>query len=632
MNQPEPTVIAGDVDGVQAFWPAEPLGTLRAGLLFRVGFVDEPLPKRGISHLVEHLALSAIGQTPYDFNGFVSSTHTSFVAEAPPEGLCGFFTQLCRSLQSIPAPRIPIERQLLRTEAAGRASTTGELLRRLRFGVQAYGAGDLEEFGLAWLTEAELVTWTQDHFVRENAALWLSAPPPTSMRIELPSGAQAPAPRAVPLAQPLPVWTPAGIQGTATSMLGERGLPLMCASWVLQRRLFQRLRIEQGLAYDARSTYQPVDDHLVEVLAFTDGLEDAVPQLRDGVLDVIDELSDVGPTAEEMQLWRAQRDKDLDQLDPLVYVVADARRSMGEPVPTRAETALKQAALQGPEVAAALAAILPTAMMCLPAGHPVSRPGWQQLAERSEGPPVAGKGWAPVKEKSPERLLLGARGISLELPNSDHVTVEWDECAALLTADDGRRVVIGKDGFRILVDPTHWLHSARLPETIDGYVPATLRAGRAEPTAEAGRATARTRRLRRRRTHSVAALPRTDGHVAGLCRTAAGTERIAGGAADRCSARGRHGLHPSSPDPAAQGSQGGTRPQGAAASVRARCRGAHVHRRGRPCYGGPVGAVRTTAGAVGGRTTGTSAVLCLDAAGRDRWLRGAAAPSAARLS
>ncbi|HEY6743325.1 MAG TPA: hypothetical protein VI110_13280, partial [Lapillicoccus sp.] len=45
------------IDGVQTYWVDTGRPTLTASLTFRQGQVDESLPKRGWTHLIEHLAL-----------------------------------------------------------------------------------------------------------------------------------------------------------------------------------------------------------------------------------------------------------------------------------------------------------------------------------------------------------------------------------------------------------------------------------------------------------------------------------------------------------------------------------------------------------------------------------------------
>ena len=59
---PVPDLQWGSLDGVSAIW-TDSGGPFTAGIVFRVGRADEPLPHTGITHLAEHLALARFGPT-----------------------------------------------------------------------------------------------------------------------------------------------------------------------------------------------------------------------------------------------------------------------------------------------------------------------------------------------------------------------------------------------------------------------------------------------------------------------------------------------------------------------------------------------------------------------------------------
>ena len=73
-----PTLERAEIDGIPVVWSDTTGGPFVAALAFRVGRTDEPLPQAGISHIVEHLALSRLGMQEYDHNGFVDATRTVF--------------------------------------------------------------------------------------------------------------------------------------------------------------------------------------------------------------------------------------------------------------------------------------------------------------------------------------------------------------------------------------------------------------------------------------------------------------------------------------------------------------------------------------------------------------------------
>jgi hypothetical protein len=122
-------------------------GPLVVGLVFRVGWADEELHRRGLTHLVEHLALFGPSQTSTWVNGSVTPTMTSFVVRGQADEVVEFFETLGRALRRLPQERIATEARVLRTEGHGRRSVAAELL-HTRFGSMGYGLGACPELGL----------------------------------------------------------------------------------------------------------------------------------------------------------------------------------------------------------------------------------------------------------------------------------------------------------------------------------------------------------------------------------------------------------------------------------------------------------------------------------------------------
>src|SRR5262245_51459826 len=82
-----------DVGGLPVFL-AEAPAPYQAGLIFRVGGVDEPLTLRGISHLCEHLALSSLEPPEHGFNGFVTANCTHFVMQGTADEAIRYFERV----------------------------------------------------------------------------------------------------------------------------------------------------------------------------------------------------------------------------------------------------------------------------------------------------------------------------------------------------------------------------------------------------------------------------------------------------------------------------------------------------------------------------------------------------------
>ncbi len=79
-----------EIDHITTIWTDAP-GPLRAGLLFRTGRADETLATAGQTHLIEHMALSTLGDTEQRHNGFVSGVVTGFFTVAIRSKYPAFF-------------------------------------------------------------------------------------------------------------------------------------------------------------------------------------------------------------------------------------------------------------------------------------------------------------------------------------------------------------------------------------------------------------------------------------------------------------------------------------------------------------------------------------------------------------
>ena len=97
---------------------AELPGAFSAALMFRTGRSDEPLGSCGISHLIEHLALFALGNPVHAYNGFVDLTRTVFYASGTRDEVAALLRDVCAALAGLPLDRLQDERRVLKTELA----------------------------------------------------------------------------------------------------------------------------------------------------------------------------------------------------------------------------------------------------------------------------------------------------------------------------------------------------------------------------------------------------------------------------------------------------------------------------------------------------------------------------------
>ena len=138
--------------GIRVWW-AELPGRFMAALCFRVGRADELLSTAGATHLVEHLALFAVGRRDHGYNGFVDDTRCVFLAEGERDEVLEFLRLVADGLTHLPVDRIELERRVLRAEASradsdgGRAAARGQLRLYARSGAWMHATPFIREDG-----------------------------------------------------------------------------------------------------------------------------------------------------------------------------------------------------------------------------------------------------------------------------------------------------------------------------------------------------------------------------------------------------------------------------------------------------------------------------------------------------
>ena len=134
------------IDGVTVLWAPAP-GPVQGALIFRVGVSDEPIIRRGVSHVVEHLALYPLGHVPYRIGGYVDHVRTGFTVEGRGPEVVAYLDAVTTNLHAPPFKRLKDELRVLQNEEQGRASDITNDLLWLRYGAEGPGRMWYGEFG-----------------------------------------------------------------------------------------------------------------------------------------------------------------------------------------------------------------------------------------------------------------------------------------------------------------------------------------------------------------------------------------------------------------------------------------------------------------------------------------------------
>lgn len=462
-----------DVDGVPTLL-APTAGPMRAGLTFRVGTADETLPRRGITHLLEHLALAPLGLADYHYNGTTASTWTSFYMQGSETDIAGFLTAVCRTIHDLPMARLEVEKEILRTESSSRGKPAARDIPLWRHGARDHGLASFAEFGLPTLTEHDLRQWAARWFTRENAVLWIAGDRvPAGLRLALPAGVRQPVPAASSALPQTPAYFANGSRAVVLDSVVRRRTAASVFGDVLEREMFRSLRQEDGLSYAITTAYEPRGDGYASLRALADALPEKQDAVLGGFIDVLAKLRVGRIEQADLDAALAQRE------DSLAGAEVDADRLptcalnllTGEPNRTVDELRAELKAVTLADLHQVVQEVHSTALLMVPDGHTADWAGFTEAPTRSTHT-VTGTGY---KERVGDgELLVGVDGVSYVGPGGPN-TVRYAECAAILAWPDGGRRLIGYDAISVHIEPTLFdLHPGAI-HLIDQQVPADRR-------------------------------------------------------------------------------------------------------------------------------------------------------------
>ncbi len=460
-----------EVDGVPVLWSEVP-GPRRISVVFRTGRADETLVGAGLTHLVEHLALFALGDDDRSHNGFVDHLRTVFHATGSESELCEFVARVSEALTNLPLARVEEEKRVLLTEAASMPRGSWHGIAGLRFGARGFGLVDYPELGLRRPGSAAVAAWASERFVRENVAVWMTFPPPETLGLHLPSGKRSSPPTTAPIAElALPAYLPATEGAVVASFVGARSVELTIALTLLQRRLHEGLRLRRALSYSATGSYMVLSADLAHLTLGADCLDEHATDVRDQLVEELQRLATDGPEARELTdatgaitaAWAEEPTLVLGDLDS-----AATNELLDAPHMSREELRNVYASLTPSAIADGVRELLPTALLSAPTG--ASPPvGFNRYGHSGE--PVRGRrSWSRGRRSSElahrSPFAFADEGITYLPDEGDAVTVRYDEVAAVLELGPARLQLIATNGNIVRVDLRTHVRGAKLEQAV----------------------------------------------------------------------------------------------------------------------------------------------------------------------
>ncbi|WP_336319908.1 insulinase family protein [Streptomyces lavendofoliae] len=476
------------IDGVPVLWEETP-GPLEAALVFGCGVADETFRHLGVTHLVEHLAMSTLPRLHHEHNASVSLSLTDFTASGSAAQVTEFLTLVCRALSALPVDRMGREAGVLAAEGAGVTDPTSAELLSFRYGAVGAGLASWAGPGPDRIPVAAVRDLAARRFHADNAVLVLTGPPPPGLRLPLPRGPRPHRAGARRVFRTGPAWFQADVPGPGLAFRGDLDDPaLILAHAVLQERLRRRARHQEGVSYEvggARVHTGTGDGEYTLCLDAREGQERRVAEL---LWQETLRLAGDGVTAEELA----------EELAGFREVWLDVRSTPSELGEAAAcslfglehrdpATRLEALAKVTPEQAAqTFTAALSTALLVVP-DHVEVEPA------RLDGTPLA-RGTCAVTDAFPPGLRvfrpslfrrslssaaraarLGVGSSGLWYRDADDVHhVAFDEVVGVESRGAGR-VVFGSHGCVIPVVPELWANTGPAVAAVDAAVPEALR-------------------------------------------------------------------------------------------------------------------------------------------------------------
>jgi zinc protease len=429
-----------EADGIPILWSDVP-GPFVAAAVFRTGWADETLPRHGITHLVEHLALSAVRDPTLTANGVVFDLRTLFHASGQPEEVLGFLARVAEALGELPVDRLEHERKILKIEEGGRPAGVADRLLAYRYGPRTFGLGLYGELGLG-VSGLEAREWGAERFTAANCAVWMSGEPPAEFGLPLARGSRHPSPSTEPApGLSLPLYVPLGTGGVAIGVVLERSTAALVGVQIAGQRLMEKLRFEDGLSYDVNVGYSPLSLDLAHGVLAAGCLDKDAAAVRSRMLRELSALGEQGPPPDAIDLVRQARAHD--RLDPASVIPLLDGGAFDELLDGEARTweelDRELDALTPDDVTAVLSSSLETAILEGPE-HLDRTPSGFTASDHRDLPPPHGHRFVTRRvlrqPRTRHRFTVGREGVMLETP-AEKIVIPWTDCAAVVPSEDG---------------------------------------------------------------------------------------------------------------------------------------------------------------------------------------------------
>jgi zinc protease len=470
MALPQPLV--GQIGGIPAVWVKGP-GLTSAGLVFRVGQLDELLPQRGWTHLIEHLALSRFQNETFSFNGFTGWCTTSFVCRGTSDEVTKFILGTVNSLNFLPFDRLDREAGILRTEQCQRGTFAHAGVFTSVYGAVGPGLMAFPEFGVRDPNADRVDAWRRQHFTGDNAYLWFCGPEqPPEMTLNLPAGeGRRPVLGFEPIA-PLPTWVATNGSSVMLSAAMNDTAALGGVLATIERRLTDRLRRDDGLTYNASSSRISIGPDLDLVFLSADHRQGDGARVQEAMASELGRMMTDPPTEQDLVPWRTAIGRFYEYEPGAAEAVASgwAETCLLGGTPVTPEAMLSEVgAVTREEMVDVAKELAERAAWGMPSSEAISDqriPAVRSTSLRRAQGECFPQLIDPKEGTSAIAIVRSEECVSLAWSAQDAYTVGFNSLAIVEIGHAGELWLLDRDGFTIRIVPGHWDDGERLAHEV----------------------------------------------------------------------------------------------------------------------------------------------------------------------
>jgi zinc protease len=449
-----------EVDGVPVFW-VEASGPTTAGLVFRVGQLDEPPRWRGLTHLVEHLAIAAVPKSYVEFNGETGPATTSFYATGTADEVATYLTTIAHCVTNWSAERVAAEQLVLQAEQCTRGvGGLASIAMRARFGLSGYALMSQPEFGILEELPPQIVRqWSNEWFHRGNAAVWVHGPAPTTLRLnalkspEPHMHSRRPAHLGTKRAQgPIRLMHPVSGVYAIAQVPQSTALEALCV--IVSDELFSRLREAQGISYSPSMCALTIDGNAALAVLQCDSKPEHAITVEYATVRILEEIAEgqISPEAITNCLNRLRRNAAVNTSTGL----GEAKRAAESYLFNVPFVPIEQQLASPPtaqEISEAAASVLYEAVWVTMDELNDRRIDTYELEDDE---PVAGERHRSLDgDDMTPVLIIGDEGVTIEREECIR-SIRFDDLAVALVYLDRGVVLLSRSGRTMAIHPLWW--------------------------------------------------------------------------------------------------------------------------------------------------------------------------------